>query len=329
MRQSISQEFGLSSGGGRSRDGFTLIELLVVISIITLLVAILLPALAAARYTANFTLQLTEMRGMMQSLLTYSADNKNFAPPGASTSETTTDLHKAGAGKGIYGSPGTVWASGRAYGPKGLGVLVKDYDLPISFLFTRNRELLNIYDDWGIAKAAFRTLPTTNTFSFTASIDGNTYFNQINYPGSGGFFTRQTLQIEADYVYRAGDYSTANVAAKTCTKFDVSTKWLRVDNPYFGAKPLIASARAFYEERPSRSFFKGSGYECAFGDGSVNYYQAVNGKDIGNAYYNAVDGATIVVGSWTTAGRPATYANYDNIQTGLLIWQTLDTAFNR
>ncbi len=325
MHKSISQNVsGLSFA--RSRAGFTLIELLVVISIIALLVAILLPALAAARYTANFTVQLTQLRGMVQAASTYAADNKAFLPPGAAQNENTTTLHKAGSGRGIYGTPGLTYLAGRAYGPKGLGVLVKNYDLPLSFLFTRNYEMLNTWEDWAIANVAFTSYPTTNNFTFVARYDGNTYNNSTNY---GTIFTRDVTQIEADYVYRAGDYSTANVAAKTCTKFDVSPKWLRIDNLSNGSKPIISASRAYYQERPSRSFFKGSGYEVGFSDGSANYFQGVNGPDKTGAWYNAVDGATIVAGSWTTAGRPATFAGYDNISTGLLIWQTLDTAFNR
>lgn len=59
------------------RTAFTLIELLVVISIISLLVAILLPALARARNEANITVCRGNLRQTGIALLMYSVDCKN------------------------------------------------------------------------------------------------------------------------------------------------------------------------------------------------------------------------------------------------------------
>ena len=60
----------------RRIKAFTLIELLVVISIIALLIGILLPALGAARRTARRVQNNTQIRGIIQSMHTFSADNK-------------------------------------------------------------------------------------------------------------------------------------------------------------------------------------------------------------------------------------------------------------
>ncbi len=62
-------------GRGRGR-GFTLIELLVVISIIALLVGILLPALGAARKTAQNSQCLSNVRQMDTSAMAFAADHK-------------------------------------------------------------------------------------------------------------------------------------------------------------------------------------------------------------------------------------------------------------
>jgi prepilin-type N-terminal cleavage/methylation domain-containing protein/prepilin-type processing-associated H-X9-DG protein len=61
--------------------GFTLIELLVVISIIALLVGILLPALGAARRTAQNVQCLSNQRQVGVSIAAYATDNNDFVTP--------------------------------------------------------------------------------------------------------------------------------------------------------------------------------------------------------------------------------------------------------
>lgn len=62
------------------KQGFTLIELLVVISIIALLIAILLPALAAARLAGNVSVCGNNHRQIMLSLTNYAMDSKGWLP---------------------------------------------------------------------------------------------------------------------------------------------------------------------------------------------------------------------------------------------------------
>ena len=61
-----------------SSYGFTLIELLVVISIIALLVGILLPALSAARRTAQDAVCMSNERQVGVAILAYGADQKDY-----------------------------------------------------------------------------------------------------------------------------------------------------------------------------------------------------------------------------------------------------------
>jgi prepilin-type N-terminal cleavage/methylation domain-containing protein/prepilin-type processing-associated H-X9-DG protein len=60
--------------------GFTLIELLVVVSIISLLISLLLPALAQARKSAENLQCQTNLRGISVGVHQYVADNKNDMP---------------------------------------------------------------------------------------------------------------------------------------------------------------------------------------------------------------------------------------------------------
>ena len=81
------------------RNGFTLIELLVVISIIALLVGILLPALGAARRSAQSAVCLGHQRNIGQGMAVYAANNRDWlAGP-------ETSGYGPGNGQGVRESP--------------------------------------------------------------------------------------------------------------------------------------------------------------------------------------------------------------------------------
>ena len=66
--------------GASKRGGFTLVELLVVIGIIALLIAILMPALAAAKSQANQLSCSANLRGIGQIMHMYAGDHKGNIP---------------------------------------------------------------------------------------------------------------------------------------------------------------------------------------------------------------------------------------------------------
>src|SRR3982751_752621 len=70
--------------GRRHRRGFTLIELLVVVGIIAVLVALLLPAMAAARERARRTACLNNVRQLATATVLYLNENQQTLPEAAS-----------------------------------------------------------------------------------------------------------------------------------------------------------------------------------------------------------------------------------------------------
>ncbi|QDU35586.1 hypothetical protein KS4_36690 [Poriferisphaera corsica] len=85
----------LVPGGESFKRAFTLIELLVVISIIALLIGILLPALGAARKTAQSAACLSNLRSSGQGVAIYATDNRDWLPgpnsSGAHLNDNTYD----------------------------------------------------------------------------------------------------------------------------------------------------------------------------------------------------------------------------------------------
>ena len=88
MRNHQNHKFPVRHGG--QRKGFTLIELLVVISIIALLIAILLPSLAKAKELANRTVCSANIRGIIQSMITYAQSNNGTFPVTNASAAATT-----------------------------------------------------------------------------------------------------------------------------------------------------------------------------------------------------------------------------------------------
>ncbi|MEM1211579.1 MAG: type II secretion system protein [Planctomycetota bacterium] len=91
------------------RPGFTLIELLVVISIIALLIAVLLPTLAASRNSARTLQCLSSIRQMSNLVAIYGNDNNGFMPSAQSTYDSDGDGAITPSDAAVEGTQGGFW----------------------------------------------------------------------------------------------------------------------------------------------------------------------------------------------------------------------------
>jgi len=114
----------------RSHSAFTLVELLVVISIIALLIAMLLPALASARQTAKAAVCLSNLRQVGVATITYTVDYQDFVPVSLKDWRLMLRDYTGGAGASLFSCPASQWKwDGTADGNNGsIGIVYHTSD---------------------------------------------------------------------------------------------------------------------------------------------------------------------------------------------------------
>lgn len=170
------------------RDGFTLIELLVVISIIALLVGILLPALGAARRTAQGAVCLGHERSFGQAMAIYATDNNNWLA-GPNTSGLGIGLSKSPQNNSNSPAQNVDWISPTLGDALGLPADAQKRMAEISnndLACPANGENFNHFESYthpdGLGPDAIKYTSYSATLQFHTF--GNTSFGDVGFPSA-------------------------------------------------------------------------------------------------------------------------------------------------
>ena len=152
-----------------SFKSFTLIELLVVISIISLLISILLPALSSARKASRQVACLSNMKQTMQFFTIYAGDNKDQCPFGL-TDKTYINQCVVGDGsqKRIsYTEPRGAWFCPNTDSPSGALTFLSNYVITRELSSTSNPNAYKISGDTPVYQTNGSTWSGRRLFNLT------------------------------------------------------------------------------------------------------------------------------------------------------------------
>ncbi len=163
----------------RRRTGFTLIELLVVISIIALLVALLLPALATARDGARRLQSLSNLRQIGGAMYAYLNDQRYRFPPRSVRSSVNGVVYhtqSAWVGKaGALGNYAHIGADDRYLNPY-LNITGRSSEVPVAHapndVGSATNAVVSQYDTTGSSYVPNTREPKDLTLSSAEVVDG-------------------------------------------------------------------------------------------------------------------------------------------------------------
>lgn len=320
----------------RPAAGFTLVELLMVIAIIGLLVSILLPSLAAARSHGSRTSCAFSMRGNLQGVLTYAADNQQMIPgvnPMDADNNTLTDYNNTNnflAGNGVWGCRTPSWTAGYATATNqalGLGVLVDPGYTILDALWcptTRYDGYTNVrridYNFGGVDYQTRTIPPFKEIKEMPESVGGFTSWKRRQYfgeplqkpwPAKDGFNWDMTSPTATDNNISLNSTMSYRGPESGGVTYNRTTNVLTGSGSYAGLKTTRDgfNRRSLIMDYNDTNHLDLAGVNVAFGDGTVGFWSDPNmwkyftdfrGVSRGG-YWGNMPSATLGVPSFTAA----------------------------
>jgi len=161
----------------RHRQAFTLVELLVVISIITLLVAILLPALSRAKEKAREVACLNNLKQLQICAKLYSMDNDGFLPPNRYVYNIVTGAPSLGFSEKL------TWCAGLAP----FDTTTENIERGLLFPYNKSTDIYRCPSDMARVRTPegkFLHLRRTRSYNMSQSINGVPYIGEAIFPPS-------------------------------------------------------------------------------------------------------------------------------------------------
>jgi len=167
---------------GARRPAFTLTELLVVISVITLIIAILLPALSRAKEKAREVTCLNNLKQLQICAKLYSMDNDGFLPPNRYAYNIATKAPSLGFSEKL------TWCAGLAP----FDTTTENVERGLLFPYNKSTDIYRCPSDMARVRTRegeYLNLRRTRSYNMSQSINGVPYVGEAVFPPS---FTKES-----------------------------------------------------------------------------------------------------------------------------------------